>query len=129
MATPASTVAQHHALIVDDEPDIRLVLRRFLESLGVSHIAEAPTGEEAIRQLGQDQDISIVLLDLKMPKLDGVHTLKKIRKAHPKAKVIVLTGYPSYEGADSVFREHSAAFLVKPIDLNELESVLTLFSK
>lgn len=129
MPPTPSPLTQQHALIVDDEPDIRLVLRRFLESLGVTQIVEAGTGEEAIEQVSLNKAITLVLLDLKMPKLDGVRALKKIRKLHPKAKVIVLTGYPSFEGADSIFRDQSAAFLVKPVDLTELESVLTLFSK
>ena len=69
-------------LIVDDEKNIRLTLSQALETLGMP-VQTAADGEEALQKL-QDSDFSLVLLDLKLPGMDGLEVLRRIRESRPK---------------------------------------------
>jgi CheY-like chemotaxis protein len=109
-------------LIVDDDSTIRHLIRRTLERSGHSMI-EAQDGREALRQLA-DHRIDLVLLDLNMPQMEGVETVREIRRSFPKTKVIVISGVqPIYLsglellGADATMR--------KPFLAEELRQTVT----
>jgi len=76
-------------LIVDDEKNIRLTLSQALETLGMP-VQTAVDGEEALQKL-QDSDFILVLLDLKLPGMDGLEVLRRIRESRPKTRVIMIT--------------------------------------
>ena len=80
---PAVTI-----LIVDDSPEIRRYLRLLLE-LDRYHVETAEDGMEALRRLKEGCIPDVVLLDLQMPRLNGLRTLRRIRKHHPDLKVII----------------------------------------
>ncbi|MBI3318299.1 MAG: response regulator [Candidatus Omnitrophica bacterium] len=117
-------------LIVDDEASIRTTLRKFLESLGVKEILEASNGLEALERVQAAPHLKLVLLDLKMPGMDGVQAFQEIRKILPEVKIAVLTGYPFYRGADEALKKWGALdFITKPADLDYLERVISLALK
>jgi len=75
-------------LVVDDSPDMRRYLRLLLE-LDRYHVETAGDGLEALQRLEEGCDPDVVLLDLQMPRLDGLRTLRRIRKQRPDLKVII----------------------------------------
>ena len=112
-------------MVVDDEEPVRRTLTRFLRSLGIQNIIEGSNGQEAITMAESNPDIQLVLLDLKMPIVDGIQALTEIRPTLPKAKIVVLTGYPFYGDADLLVQQGKVVdFLVKPVDLDYLENIL-----
>jgi two-component system, NarL family, nitrate/nitrite response regulator NarL len=99
-------------LIVDDHPITRAALSSLLEGHGFTVVGEAADGEEAIdlaRRLLPD----LVLLDLSMPGLDGLHALPRIRQAAPDTEVVVLTASGTEENLLAAIRGGAAGYLLK----------------
>ena len=105
-------------LIVDDEEVVRLSHLRSLESTDCNARA-AEDGRQAISVM-EEQDFDVVLLDLRMPDLDGMDVLKTIKQRWPSSEVVVITGYPSIETAKQAVRLGAFNYLTKPLDPNEL---------
>ncbi len=112
-------------MVVDDEEPVRRTLTRFLRSLGIHNILEASNGQEAVELAESNRNLQFILLDLKMPVLDGIQALAEIRPILPKAKIVILTGYPFYGDAEALVQEGKVVdFIVKPVDLDYLENVV-----
>ncbi len=112
-------------LIVDDERNIRLTLCAALESLDVE-VETAVNGQDALAKLGE-RGFDIVLLDLRMPGMDGMTVLDRIRRGHPRAAVAILTAHGSIESAVKAMKLGAADFLQKPftpVEIRELVSDL-----
>ena len=109
-------------LVVDDDPKFREILRNFLELRGFV-VAAAGSGEEGLAVL-KDHQPGVVLLDLRMPGMDGLLTLKHLRMAYPNLPVLILSNLD--EGA--VMEEAGLLgvndYLVKPFNFEHLENVL-----
>ncbi|MBM3246452.1 MAG: response regulator [Candidatus Omnitrophica bacterium] len=104
-------------LIVDDESDIVDVLKQFLCHKGYD-VSGASSGEEALDILDEKRT-DLVLLDIKMPGIQGTEVAKIVKEKYPHIKIIVVTGYA--EEAESLSRDNLLAGLfVKPIQLQEL---------
>jgi DNA-binding NtrC family response regulator len=105
-------------LIAEDEKTQRDLLKGFLEKEGF--LVEAlGNGREALRKLEEDF-FDIVLLDYKMPELDGFQTLKETRRLYPDLPVVMMTAYGTVEDAVASMKEGALDYLTKPIDLEEL---------
>jgi two-component system, NtrC family, response regulator AtoC len=109
-------------LIVDDEPDIRVIVRRVVERLG-HRTAEAGDGLEGIRAL-EGGGFDLVVSDLRMPKADGLAVLRKAREVPQRVPVIVLTASTLIADCVDAMRAGALNFLVKPFDPNELKAVI-----
>lgn len=110
-------------LIVDDEPVIRNVISRLLRK--IAPVYEAETGYEALHMLTMHKDIHIVLLDLHMPGLHGVETLKQIKTSRPDVKVAVVTGYDG-EIPEEMLKNGTIAHLIrKPFDMSEIQELVS----
>jgi DNA-binding NtrC family response regulator len=109
-------------LVVDDEAAIRTGIAQALERQDLT-VATAATGREALEILA-DRPLGIVLLDIKLPDLDGVEILKQIRQEYPDLEVIMITGYPTIQGAVECIRHGAMDYLVKPFRLDELEVLI-----
>jgi DNA-binding NtrC family response regulator len=107
-------------LVVDDELFVRELLLEFLSTQGYE-VSLADSGEKAL-ELIHAQPADIVLVDLKMPGMDGIETLKQIKKMAPDALAIVMTGYPTIESSIQALRQGACDYVVKPFKLNELNS-------
>ena len=105
-------------LIVDDEPDIRSQVSRWLKAENYQ-IEEADSGKEALEKV-KKQTYGVILLDLKLPEIDGFQVLQEIRQDYPDTCVIILTGYPDTENTKRAMREGAFDFFEKPIRFNML---------
>ena len=110
-------------LIVDDEKNIRLTLSQALEPLHLS-VQTAVNGEEALRKLPQE-NFDLVLLDLKMPGMDGIEVLQQIRARRPKVRVIIITAYGTIESAVEAMKFGAVDFIQKPFSPAEIRSLVT----
>jgi len=110
-------------LIVDDEKNIRLTLSQALETLGMP-VQTAGDGEEALQTL-QDSDFSLVLLDLKLPGMDGLEVLRRIRVSWPKIPVIMITAHGSIEYAVEAMKLGAIDFIRKPFSPGEIRALVS----
>ena len=105
-------------LIVDDESGFRESLARRLEKRGAV-VKQAVGGKDALISLGEES-VDVVLLDVKMPGMDGLSVLEKIRQAHPNTEVILITGnVNTQEGVEGI-KAGAFDYLTKPIDIEYL---------
>jgi len=108
-------------LVIDDEPQVRDVLRKMLEKVGYE-VVEAPEGAEGLR-LHREHPVDLIVMDILMPGKEGIETILALRNAVPKAKIIAISGGGRMNKLDllSVAREFGAAHtLAKPFTRQEL---------
>lgn len=101
------------ALVVDDEPVTRLMVKRTLESLGCAPVLEAADGIAAQAVLREHPDVALVLTDIMMPRMDGLELLRWGRQAVPDAMWIVLSGLETFDSAVAAIRLGAFDFLPK----------------
>jgi DNA-binding NtrC family response regulator len=100
-------------LIVDDEEVVRLSHLRSLQSANCNaRVAE--DGVEALKVMEQ-QPFDVILLDLRMPDLDGMEVLRTIKDRWPESEVVIITGYPTIESAKEAVRLGAYNYLAKPV--------------
>ncbi|OQY06261.1 MAG: two-component system response regulator [Desulfobacteraceae bacterium 4572_123] len=105
-------------LLVDDEKDFIEMLSLRLKEVG-EKITVAYSGQEALDTLEKD-NIDVVILDIKMPGMDGIETLREIKKQFPLVEVIMLTGHGSTETAVEGMKLGAFDYLMKPADFDDL---------
>lgn len=105
-------------LIVDDEKDFVEILSIRLNEIG-EKVQVAYNGKECLDKL-EKENIDVVILDIKMPGMDGIEVLKIIKKEHPLVEVILLTGHGSAETAVEGMKLGAFDYLLKPTDFSEL---------
>jgi len=111
-------------LLVDDEPVVLSSTRGMLEELGYD-VLEARDGVEALERFKEhDRSITLVLLDLTMPRMDGHETLAELRKLRPEIKVILCSGYHEQEALRDIRPGDPVGFLHKPFRFSDLRNVL-----
>ncbi|UCF01882.1 MAG: response regulator [Deltaproteobacteria bacterium] len=109
-------------LIVDDEEDIRVVLKISLSDLGYE-VYTAENGEEALRII-EEITPPIVLTDIRMPVMDGIELLRKIKQEDPETEVIMITGHGDMDLAIKSLKHEATDFITKPIKDEVLEIAL-----
>ncbi len=117
-----STNGTGRVLLVDDEDKFRLALRRQLEVRNY-RVWDVNNGEDAIKFV-RHSNPEVVVLDQKMPKMDGIQTLREIKKIRPEVQVIMLTGYGSTSSARLTGKYDVYHYLQKPCVLDELVDVV-----
>jgi len=100
-------------LIVDDEEVVRRSHLRSLASTGC-HAEAAADGKEALRAM-EAHPFDVVLLDLRMPGLDGMDVLRALKQRWPDSEVVVITGYPTIESAKEAVRLGAQNYIAKPV--------------
>jgi DNA-binding NtrC family response regulator len=105
-------------LLVDDETEFLETLVKRLRKRNLS-VHGAGSGEEALKCLDAEP-IDVVVLDVKMPGMDGIDTLREIKKSHPLVEVIMLTGHASMEVAIAGMELGAFDYLMKPMNIDEL---------
>ena len=105
-------------LLVDDEEIMIKYLSRFLIKKGFD-VTTAMNGNEALEKI-KKQDFIVVLLDVLMPGLDGIDTLREMKKIRPLTEVIMLTGHASVQVAMQGMKLGAFDYLIKPFDQNKL---------
>jgi len=112
-------MALYRILIVDDEEPQREQLSGFLKKQGFS-VTTAESGLEAIT-LCQDKNFEVALIDLKMPGMDGIELLKRLKESNPEIQVIMMTAYGSVDTAVEAMKLGAYYYVNKPINLDELK--------
>jgi len=110
-----------NVLLVDDEVSFVETLSKRLSKRGF-HIITAFDGQEALERLDENPSIQVVVLDIKMPGMDGLKTLKEIRKRQSRTEVIILTGLATVKAAIESMRLGAYDCLMKPCDIDQLTS-------
>lgn len=105
-------------LLVDDEDQFRTTLAKRLEARGY-HVIDVDNGEDAMKAI-RHEDPEVVVLDQKMPDMDGVETLQQLKKIKPEVQIIMLTGHGDIELARLTGRHDVLAFMQKPAEIEEL---------
>ena len=106
-------------LVVDDEAGLRRFLVKELAARGFT-VDSAASGEEGLKKIAE-AIYDVVLLDMKMPGMDGLTALREIRREAPAPEVLILTGQGSVETAVEAMRAGAFHYLTKPFHLEELE--------
>ncbi len=109
-------------LIVDDDRRTRRVLQILVERLGLQSLA-FEDAEQALRAL-QEESAALVLTDLRMPGLDGIGFMRRLRELDPRVPVIVLTAYGTVESAVEAMKLGAVDFIAKPFDVDALELLI-----
>ncbi|MEJ2105566.1 MAG: response regulator, partial [Ignavibacteriaceae bacterium] len=108
-------------LLVDDEEEFIAAIAERLRKRGFT--AECVfTGNEALNQLEKNNFIDVVILDIRLPDLNGVDVLKKIKSKNPLVEVIIISGYAAIDSAVESLKLGAFDYLEKPFDLNDLIS-------
>jgi DNA-binding NtrC family response regulator len=105
-------------LFVDDEIDFLDTLMKRMKKRGVD-VRGVGGGEEALQLLAENPP-DVVVLDVKMPGMDGIQTLKEIKQRYPQVEVIMLTGHASVDAAITGMELGAFDYLMKPMDIDEL---------
>ena len=108
-----------NVLLVDDEVSFietfseRLELRDF-------QISKAFSGEEALQVLSENDNIEVIILDVKMPGMDGIETLAEIKRKKPLVEVMMLSGHADVESAIEGMKHGAFDYLMKPVDMDQI---------
>ena len=108
-------------MLVDDEVAFVETMAKRLDKRNIK-IISAFSGEECLETLKKNQTLDVIVLDVMMPGMDGIETLKNIKKASPLIAVIMLTGNATIELAIDGMKQGALDFLMKPCDIEELVS-------
>lgn len=109
-------------LVVDDEENIRRTLCEALKTLDVQ-VASAANGDEALAIIEQ-QPVSVVLLDLRMPGMDGMEVLRRLSESRPELAVIIITAHGTVESAVDAMKLGAIEFLQKPFEPQQVRQLV-----
>ncbi len=105
-------------MLVDDEERFLSTTKKLLSKKGID-LLTALSGGEALEMLNS-HSVHVVILDVKMPGMDGMATLREIKRQHPLTEVIMLTGHATVESAVEGLKSGATDYLMKPADIDEL---------
>jgi len=105
-------------MLVDDEERFLSTMKKLLARKEID-VLTATSGPEALEIL-REHNVHVVILDVKMPGMDGIATLKQIKRQYPMVEVIMLTGHATAESAVEGLKSGAADYLMKPTDIDEL---------
>lgn len=109
-------------LVVDDEPKIRQVLEQILAARGCA-VRTAQDGLDGLAQFNQ-RHADVVVTDIKMPRMNGIELLRELKHLDPLLNVVVITAYPSIEGAVQAMQHGACDFITKPFDIAQIQAIL-----
>jgi DNA-binding NtrC family response regulator len=111
-------VNELNVLFVDDEVDFLETLLKRMKKRDVN-VTGVESGEKALGLLDREP-VDVIVLDVRMPGMDGIQTLREIKKRYPLVEVIMLTGHASLEVAIEGMELGAFDYLMKPVDIDEL---------
>ena len=111
-------------ILVDDEVPFVETMTKRLEKRNLT-VLSAYEGQEALDRLEKNRNVDVVILDVKMPGMDGIETLKEIKKRNPLTEVIMLTGHATVESAIEGMKRGAYDYLMKPCDIEVLMEKVT----
>jgi len=105
-------------LIVDDDENIRKVLAMILEDEGYS-VDQAETAKQAIEKTKKNV-YNVALIDIRLPDMEGIELLTKMRDTVPRTRKIIITGYPTLQNAIEAVNRGADAYILKPFDVSKV---------
>jgi two-component system response regulator AtoC len=111
-------VAQRTILVADDDASIRSLLKQLLSDEGYS-VVEATTGTEVVEKV-KDVDPDLVIMDVRMPELDGIEALSKLKVSSPKTSVLIMTAFGSSNNAIRAMELGAFDYITKPFELDKI---------
>jgi DNA-binding NtrC family response regulator len=115
-------VSNSRILIVDDEKNLRFTMTMCLEPLGYE-IGTADNGEDALRQL-DNQEFDLILLDIRLPGMDGLDVLRRVVKQHPDIPIVMVSAHGTVESAVEAMKLGAVDFIQKPFTPQELRTIV-----
>ena len=115
-------------MIVDDESMICETLKIFFHSMGINSIKTVESGEKALSEIERSR-YDYIFMDIMMPGINGIETLKKIKEIHQYTNVVIMTGYPSMDTVINAMRNGASDFLIKPFRLQDIKIILERIHK
>ena len=115
-------MSEPRVLLVDDEIELVMAMAERLELRGFTAVG-VRSAREALDLLGE-ADFDVVVVDVRMPRMGGIQLARRIRRKHPGAAVVLLTGHGSRRDAEEGKKAGAVAYLAKPIDLVDLIEVV-----
>jgi len=116
-------------LIVDDQPEIRAMIREIMSDLGVKQIYEAPNGREALLFIDTDFDVvNFVICDWNMPSMSGVDFLRQVRTVYPDLPFLMLTGRRDKNSVVQAREAGVTAYICKPFSPGQLEEKMRILA-
>jgi DNA-binding NtrC family response regulator len=112
----------HKILVVDDDESIRSTVKAILEEEGYQ-VDLASTGQEAIQKTKENK-YNVALLDIRLPDIEGVELLGLLKEGIPRIRKIMVTGYPSIQNSVAAVNKRADAYLIKPVDPDNLLAVV-----
>lgn len=106
-------------IIVEDEVETTRFLKRLLQTRLKCEVYEAVDGKDAIDKIQKD-DFDLVILDLKMPGINGVDVIKTIKNYKPLPDILIITAWDSPKVADDLIKEGALDYMVKPIEADHV---------
>jgi DNA-binding NtrC family response regulator len=117
-ASGKPSMASPRVLVVDDDPTIREMIAGMLRTVDL-HVTPAPDGAAALEQ-ARETEFDVAIVDLSMPGLSGMNTLRRLKEIRPDLEAVILTGHPSVESSLEAIHEHVFDYLCKPVSLSVL---------
>ncbi|MDH7481893.1 MAG: sigma-54 dependent transcriptional regulator [Armatimonadota bacterium] len=114
-------MSSKYVLVIDDEEGIRTVLADLFGEMGW-HVCEAKDGKSGL-DLALSEDFDLIILDLSLPRLDGLALLRKLRESKPDVPVIIITGYATMKSAIEALKLGAFDYVTKPFDLSEVQII------
>jgi len=114
-------------LLIDDNVNVLTVISDILKYSGF-RVKTANTPQEALKLVSKESP-DLVLIDLRMPDLDGIQLMYSIKERNPKIPVVIYSGYPSVETAKKAIKGGALDYIPKPFDVNELKLRITRIFK
>jgi len=108
-------------LVIDDEPNVGMIFSKVLHAVGYE-VVSAESGEDGLKKLDTRPDV--VFLDIKLPGIDGIETLRRLRKSVPNLPVVMMTAYQTVDSAVESMRLGACDYLIKPLDNSRIKEVV-----
>jgi DNA-binding NtrC family response regulator len=111
-------MSKSRILVIDDDENIRKVLQTILEDEGY-FVETAETGKKAIER-SEKAFYNLALIDVRLPDMEGIELLSKLRSTKPKMRKIIVTGYPTLQNAISAVNKGADAYVMKPFEVEKI---------
>ena len=109
-------------LVVDDDKNVRKTMNIILTKKGYA-VDLAASGNEAINR-AKETVYKVAIIDIRLPDMEGVELLTKMRETVPKTRKIMITGYPTMQNAVTALNSKADAYLIKPVDIKKLLGII-----
>jgi response regulator RpfG family c-di-GMP phosphodiesterase len=113
----------YRALIVDDDTEVRETLGQILSEIGKIEVDSVGDGEAGFSLL-KERDFDLVFIDIRLPGMDGLELLRLIKRHSPALTVVMITGFPSVDGAIQSMKDGASDFITKPFRFQQIEHVI-----